>query len=97
MDLVHTEGQLDMPVRVHLALADYHTMFREGLEAILSPREGVEVVGQSSTDEAAAVQIGRTKPEGGRALKNRGREEGLAGAVDRHPRDHPRHRSERIG
>ncbi len=84
-----------MPVRVHLA--HYHTMFREGLEAILSSREGVEVVGQSSTDEAAAVQIGRTKPEGGRALKDRGREEDLAGAVDRHPRDHPRHRSDRIG
>ncbi len=71
MDLVHTEGQLDMPVRVHLA--HYHTMFREGLEAILSSREGVEVAGQSSTDEAAAVQVGRTKPEGGRALKDRGR------------------------
>jgi DNA-binding NarL/FixJ family response regulator len=51
-----------MTVRVHLA--DDHTMFREGLEALLSPYEGIEVVGQSSTggDDAFAL-IKRNKPD----------------------------------
>ena len=48
-------------LRVHLA--DDHTMFREGLEAILSSREGVEVVGTSGTGEEAAARIGETKPD----------------------------------
>jgi DNA-binding NarL/FixJ family response regulator len=48
-------------VRIHLA--DDHTIFREGLEAILSSREGVEVVGRSSTGEEAASQVGTTKPD----------------------------------
>lgn len=38
-------------VRVHLA--DDHTMFREGLESILALREGIEVVGSSSTGPEA--------------------------------------------
>ncbi len=45
-----------MAVRVHLA--DDHTMFREGLYAILASRgDGIEVVGQSSTggDDAVAL------------------------------------------
>ncbi len=50
-----------MTVRVHLA--DDHTMFRQGLEAILSSREGVEVVGRSSTGEEAAAIVGTTKPD----------------------------------
>ncbi len=50
-----------MATRVHLA--DDHTMFREGLEAILSSQEGIEVVGSSSTGEEAAAQVGRTKPD----------------------------------
>ncbi len=52
-----------MAVRVHLA--DDHTMFREGLAAILTSRGGdVEVVGQSSTggDDALAL-IERNKPD----------------------------------
>ena len=49
-----------MAMRVHLA--DDHTMFREGLEAILSSREDIEVVGTSSTGEEAAAQVGKTKP-----------------------------------
>ena len=52
-----------MTVRVHLA--DDHTMFREGLEALLSSRgDGIEVVGQSSTggDDAFAL-IKRNKPD----------------------------------
>jgi len=50
-----------MSIRVHLA--DDHTMFREGLESILASREGIEVVGRSSTGEEAAIQIGQTKPD----------------------------------
>ena len=50
-----------MATRVHLA--DDHTMFREGLEAILSSREGVEVVGTSSTGPEAAEMVRRTKPD----------------------------------
>jgi DNA-binding NarL/FixJ family response regulator len=50
-----------MATRVHLA--DDHTMFRDGLQAILASREGIEVVGTSSTGEEAADQVGRTKPD----------------------------------
>jgi DNA-binding NarL/FixJ family response regulator len=50
-----------MATRVHLA--DDHTMFREGLQAILSSREGLEVVGSSSTGEEAAEQVRETKPD----------------------------------
>jgi len=50
-----------MTVRVHLA--DDHTMFREGLAAILSFEEGLEVVGASSTGEAAAALIRETDPD----------------------------------
>jgi DNA-binding NarL/FixJ family response regulator len=49
-----------MTVRVHLA--DDHTMFREGLQAILASREGIEVVGSSSTGDEAAAQVATTKP-----------------------------------
>ena len=48
-------------VRVHLA--DDHTMFREGLAAILATREGIEVVGQTGTGEEAVAAIGRTRPD----------------------------------
>ena len=48
-------------VRVHLA--DDHTMFREGLQSLLASREGIEVVGSTSTGEEAAVQVARTKPD----------------------------------
>ena len=50
-----------MGTRVHLA--DDHTMFREGLEAILASRGGVEVVGASSTGPEAAERVRRTKPD----------------------------------
>ncbi len=50
-----------MGVRVHLA--DDHTMFREGLAAILHSHEGVEVVGQSGTGEDAVAMVGRLKPD----------------------------------
>jgi DNA-binding NarL/FixJ family response regulator len=48
-------------IRVHLA--DDHTIFREGLEAILSSRADIEVVGESSTGEEAAAQVGESKPD----------------------------------
>jgi DNA-binding NarL/FixJ family response regulator len=52
-----------MAIRVHLA--DDHTMFREGLEAILASRGGgIEVVGRSSTGgEEALALIEENKPD----------------------------------
>jgi DNA-binding NarL/FixJ family response regulator len=52
-----------MAIRVHLA--DDHTLFREGLEAILASRGGgIEVVGQSSTGgEDAVALIEGNKPD----------------------------------
>ena len=50
-----------MTTRVHLA--DDHTMFREGLQAILSSREGIEVVGSTSTGEEAAARVAKTRPD----------------------------------
>jgi DNA-binding NarL/FixJ family response regulator len=50
-----------MTVRVHLA--DDHTMFRQGLEAILASREGIEVVGSSSTGPEADVRVAETEPD----------------------------------
>ena len=50
-----------MTIRVHLA--DDHTMFREGLEAIIRARKGIEVVGRSSTGEEAAALVGASKPD----------------------------------
>jgi DNA-binding NarL/FixJ family response regulator len=44
-------------------LADDHTMFREGLQAILASREGIEVVGASPTGPEAAEQVARTRPD----------------------------------
>ena len=52
-----------MAIRVHLA--DDHTLFREGLESILSSRGGsLEVVGRSSTGgEEALALIEESKPD----------------------------------
>ena len=52
-----------MAIRVHLA--DDHTMFREGLEAIFASRaEGIEVVGRSSSGgEDAVALIEENKPD----------------------------------
>jgi DNA-binding NarL/FixJ family response regulator len=51
-----------MTIRVHLA--DDHTMFRQGLEAILTSREGIEVVGRSSTGgEDAVAIVGEKDPD----------------------------------
>jgi DNA-binding NarL/FixJ family response regulator len=48
-------------LRVHLA--DDHTMFREGLEGLLTAHQDIEVVGTSTTGEEAAAQVGKTKPD----------------------------------
>ena len=50
-----------MTTRVHLA--DDHTMFREGLQAILSSQEGIEVVSASSTGPEAAERVHQTRPD----------------------------------
>jgi DNA-binding NarL/FixJ family response regulator len=50
-----------MAIRLHLA--DDHTMFRQGLESILSSQEGIEVVGSSSNGEEVAVQVAETEPD----------------------------------
>ena len=50
-----------MAIRVHLA--DDHTMFRQGLEAILAPREGIEVVGSTPTGPDADARIAETRPD----------------------------------
>ena len=50
-----------MAIRLHLA--DDHTMFRQGLESILSSQEGIEVVGSTSTGEEAAAIVAETKPD----------------------------------
>ena len=50
-----------MATRVHLA--DDHTMFRQGLQSILSRREGIEVVGSTATGGEAAAQVARTEPD----------------------------------
>ena len=50
-----------MTTRVHLA--DDLTMFRQGLEAILSSQAGIEVVGTSSTGPEAADLVRETKPD----------------------------------
>jgi DNA-binding NarL/FixJ family response regulator len=56
------EGERDMAIRVHLA--DDHTMFREGLAAILaSSGNNIEVVGQTSTGEEAIALIEENKPD----------------------------------
>src|SRR5215208_5398742 len=57
------EGTIPMAVRVHLA--DDHTMFREGLESILTSHgDGIEVVGRSSTGgEDAIALVEQSKPD----------------------------------
>jgi DNA-binding NarL/FixJ family response regulator len=48
-------------LRIHLA--DDHTMFREGLAAILSSRDGIEVAGQSNMGREATGEVASTKPD----------------------------------
>ncbi len=50
-----------MPVRIHLA--DDHTMFRQGLEAILASQEIIVVVVSTTTGPEATDRVARTKPD----------------------------------
>jgi DNA-binding NarL/FixJ family response regulator len=50
-----------MTTRVHLA--DDHTMFRQGLESILSHKEGLEVVGSTPTGPEAEARVARSRPD----------------------------------
>ena len=46
-------------------LADEHTMFREGLRAILCSREGIEVVRKALMEERIGIhEITRTEGDG---------------------------------
>src|SRR5829696_9656597 len=53
--------EMSAAVRVHLA--DDHTVFREGLEAIFASRQDIEVVGRSSTGQEAATLVEQSKPD----------------------------------
>ena len=44
-------------------LADNHTMFREGLAALLTSYGGLEVVGETTNDQGAVVLARQTKPD----------------------------------
>ena len=44
-------------------LADDHTMFREGLAALLTSYGGLEVVGQTTNDQGAVALARQTKPD----------------------------------
>src|ERR687898_2782906 len=66
MDLVHVRRREPDMATTRVHLADDHTMFREGLESILTSHggDGIEVVGQSSTGgEDALALIEENKPD----------------------------------
>ena len=44
-------------------LADDHTMFREGLAALLTSYGGLEVVGETTNDQGAVALARQTKPD----------------------------------
>ena len=44
-------------------LADDHTMFREGLAALLTSYRGLEVVGETTNDQGAVALARQTKPD----------------------------------
>ena len=44
-------------------LADNHTMFREGLAALLTSYGGLEVVGETTNDDRAVALVRETKPD----------------------------------
>ena len=57
------EDQGATPALIKVLLADDHTMFREGLAAILASQGGVEVVGESPNDERAVAMARAKKPD----------------------------------
>jgi DNA-binding NarL/FixJ family response regulator len=48
---------------VRVVLIDDHTMFRQGLRALLSRHEDIEVVGDSGTGEGALALLGDERPD----------------------------------
>lgn len=57
------EDHKGTPSPIRVLLADDHTMFREGLAAVLASQGGVEVIGQSTNDERAAAMARAKKPD----------------------------------
>jgi DNA-binding NarL/FixJ family response regulator len=51
------------PQPVRIVLIDDHTMFRQGLRALLSHRGGIEVVGDCPTGEGAIALLGDQEPD----------------------------------
>lgn len=49
--------------KTRILIVDDHEVVREGLRALLSRREGFEVVGQAGTVEQAVTEAGRTQPD----------------------------------
>jgi DNA-binding NarL/FixJ family response regulator len=64
MDLVHVGRSTPDMATTRVHLADDLTMFREGLESILSSHGGIEVVGRSSSGgEDAIALVGENQPD----------------------------------
>jgi len=49
--------------KIRILIADDHTLFREGLRALLNVTPDIEVVGEAADGESAIAQIGAAQPE----------------------------------
>lgn len=49
--------------RIKVAIADDHTMFRQGLKEMLTTDEGIEVVGEAGDGEEALSLVDRLRPD----------------------------------
>jgi DNA-binding NarL/FixJ family response regulator len=49
--------------RIRLVIVDDHTLFREGMKALLSTTDDIEVVGEAGDGSSALVQIQALKPD----------------------------------
>ncbi len=52
-----------MSDRIRVLLCDDHTLFREGIKAILSNQPAVEIVGEAETGRQAVTQAHRLRPD----------------------------------
>jgi DNA-binding NarL/FixJ family response regulator len=48
---------------IRVLLADYHTMFRQGIASVLSGYGGIEIVGQADNDDGTVELARRTRPD----------------------------------
>jgi DNA-binding NarL/FixJ family response regulator len=48
---------------VRVLIADDHTLFREGLRALLASVPDIEVVGEAATGQEALVKAGESSPD----------------------------------